>query len=174
MPKTNEYSHDSYCHHHSPVWRMVRVLAFAICILIALMAGIAVGMRGSAENLGMMPSYRGLRLNQNSAGNMMYFNTTATSAWPAPAQNITGALGYNKAETAGTRIAGVISDVTGTKITLTDNGGIKQTVYTSGDTIITSGSSEIPLSSLKEKQFIVTRVSAQGGRNIAKTITVEK
>lgn len=72
-----------------------------------------------------------------------------------------------------TRVSGVISSINGSQVTLTDNGGNKQDVYTDANTVIVSGGAQIGVSSLKGGQFVVCFVTMKDGKNMASMIQTQ-
>ncbi len=176
MPKEQmDMQHDHCCDHgccsrRSPVWRLIRVLVSVAIILLVLALGVKAGRMSElrkatggpetmtwAKNFPIMPGASGKMMVINGSasgttGNMMYQTTAAAQSM--------------------TRIAGVIVSVETGKITLTDNGGAQQVIYTTGDTAVTGATGEIPVSSLKAKQFIVSFVIAKDGKNTAQHIQV--
>jgi hypothetical protein len=71
------------------------------------------------------------------------------------------------------RISGVVTAVDTNKISLNDNGGALQDVYSSADTVITSSSGFIHISSLKTGQFIVVSYELKDGKKSAVHIQVQ-
>ncbi|MHB8871577.1 MAG: hypothetical protein ACYC5G_03935 [Candidatus Doudnabacteria bacterium] len=131
--------------HRNPFWRIAKVLFIALIILLVFKIGIGVGMYGS-----------GFRATFGNNGMMISKGFTTTSVGSGP--NMMYAFGKAGAF-AGQRIAGTIASISGNEITLNDNSGEQQTVYTSASTVIMSDNVEIPLSDLKAKQFVVVLVS---------------
>jgi|GEM_PF-2633334 len=175
---TAECCHDN---HHSPVRRMIKVLAGAIIILFVLLVGVGMGKHSSqwekSAHIKMMPfnmKYNGAKNvtggNSSPEGDMTIFRTNAS-----PLAGGTMALGSMGASRmlAGTRVAGTITNINATTITVLDNGGNEQVVYSTANTVILNGEGEIPLSGLKTKQFIVVYVSVKDGQNLAQTIQIQ-
>ncbi|TSC65621.1 MAG: hypothetical protein G01um101477_396 [Candidatus Doudnabacteria bacterium Gr01-1014_77] len=130
--------------HRNPFWRIAKILFLALIILLVFKIGIGVGMyssgfRATFGNNGMMIT-KGFSTSSMPGANMMY--------------------SFGKAGVfAGQRIAGTIASIDGNEITLNDNSGEQQIVYTSASTVIMSDNVEIPLSDLKAKQFVIVMVS---------------
>lgn len=156
--------HDNCCcrhSHHSPFKRLIKVTAFVVVILFSMLIGIAVGIKGDrfqtvAGNKIMKFSAQGV------PGNMMYIKSQGV----APGEMM-------KFDSNTTRVAGTITEIDGNRITLTDNGNVSQTIYTTAGTIISSKDGEVPLSSLKAKQFIVSFVSTLDGTVTAQRIEIQ-
>ncbi len=166
------------CHnhnHHSPVWRLIKAFTAVIVILFVLLIGVAVGRKSSEWSGNMSVSmYKNGGMTATSMGvppaNMLYLQGNLGRMATSTA---TPVMGYQKIDPNATEVAGVIDSVSGTEITLTDNGGSQQMIYTSGSTIITAASGEIPVSALKTKEFIVAMVTAADGKSTAETIQVQ-
>ena len=179
MEKDNAYC--AHCHHHhNPWWRLVKTFFGAFIVLLALLVGIGIGQKAELYRLSGKPGMMNFAWKNPTAGAanswsglppMMYINANGSaSAAPAPSGAplmLTGRAPL----TSGQRVAGVITKIDGNKITLTDNGGGTQVVYTSASTVISNSTVEMPLASLKVKQFIVCYV--KDSQNIANSIQVQ-
>ncbi len=130
--------------HRNPFWRIAKVLFIALIILLVFKIGIGVGMYGS-----------GFRATFGN-NSMMLSNGFTTSVGSGP--NMMYSFGKIGAF-AVSRVSGTIASIDGNEITLNDNSGEQQTIYTSASTVIMSDNVEIPLSDLKAKQFVVVLVS---------------
>lgn len=170
MPKEN-MDHDHCCDHgccnyRKPVWRLVRVLAAAAILLLVLALGVAAGRRSEWRKAGFGPGM-GMPLSvEGGAGNLMFFSRgmMANSQISAPL-----AKSSNKDLK---RVAGIVSAVEPGKVTITDNGGGQQVIYTTAETTVASLNGEIPVSSLKAKQFVNAFVVTKDGKTTADFIQV--
>lgn len=164
-----------YCdaNHHSPMRRLIKTLIGAFIVMLVLLIGIGVGHRATyngSYGFGMMSQGRPPMWGSAALpANMMYLRANGAGVnqglpvWTQP-------VNAGKPTQQGTRVAGVISAITGTEITLVDNGGKTQKVSSDSGTVITSAKGEIPLSALKAKQYIVCYVTLAGGKNTALSI----
>jgi hypothetical protein len=162
-------------HPHSPLWRLFKVLLLIVVIFFVFVVGVAAGRRGtqiammhSGNVKGGMKQGVGMFSADGSAKeNMMYFNHSSVSS-------VSGVpmMGMTKYNPDTVRVAGTVISIDGTKITLRDNGGLTQDVYSDSDTVVTSTSGEISASALKAKQFVVCHVSAKDGKKVADMIQV--
>ena len=164
------------CHkHHNPWRRLVRTFVMAFVILLVLLVGLGLGRRAAMFGYGsrmMTENGNMMWLNKAVPGgpSMMYFN----SGTPPPTVNIGGMMQNKIPVPAGTRIAGLITKIEDSKITLTDNGGGTQVVFADAQTVITTSSNtEISVSSLKAKEFVVCYTSMKNGKVTASTIKVQ-
>lgn len=186
MEQKNEKNMNCVCgcfnhHHHSPLWKLVKVFVVALVILLAILLGVLIGRRGVLLQRGwgyqsMTASGKQMAGAMGAGGtmpNMMYINANTSAVAPGQLMPMTQ-MQRGKMDPGAQRVAGVITAISGTAITLTDNGGKQQTVYSSSDTNIYSGSSEIALSALKAKEFVVCYVVMKNGQNTAETITVSQ
>lgn len=147
----NCYCNGKYCcgdhgyFHRNPFWRIAKILLIALVILLVFKIGIGIGMYGSGFRAMM--------------GNGFVTFSRDADSWSNKGTNMMYSFGRGGMMTAGTRISGTIASINGNEITLNDNSGEQQTIYTSAQTVILSEGSEIPLSSLKTKQFVVALVA---------------
>ena len=98
------------------------------------------------------------------------FNASLTTQGTA----VTGAKTVigNVNNLAGKRVAGVITKIDGTTITVTDNGG-KTAVITSGsDTVIMTSTGEVGLAALRAGRFISALVGGTDNSNLASVINI--
>lgn len=131
--------------HRNPFWRIAKILFIALIILLVFKIGIGVGMLGSGFSA--------------TVGNNSMMFTKSIGTQVGPGVNMMYSFGRAGIMTAGQRMAGTIASIEGNEITLNDNSGEQQTVYTTAQTVIMSGNEEIPLSDLKAKQFVVVLVA---------------
>ncbi len=176
MEKDHDHCWDyKCCGGRSLVWRLLRVMAGAAVILLILALGVVAGRKQALRRLGYSGSEMemgwgdnmkkmGLPLEEKMSDNMMFFRKGETGT-STPGMMI---------KTAGTRIAGIVTAINGAQITLVDNGGATQTMYSTADTVILSPTGEQPLSAIKVKQFIVGFVIAKDGKNMAHRIQLQQ
>lgn len=130
--------------HRNPFWRIAKILFIALIILLVFKIGIGVGLLGS----GFKATF-----GDNS---MMFTRSIGTAG---PGANMMYSFGRTGMMSVSQRMSGTIASINGNELTLNDNSGEQQTVYTTAQTVIMSGNEEIPLSELKAKQFVVVLVS---------------
>lgn len=165
--------------HHNAWWKLIKVFMACLVLLLTLLVGMAVGrksllMEGNLGYHGMMNlGNSGVMMRQSGSlpANMLYLSAGSGNAsatvQPSPAA-------IQKIEPGSKRVAGVITDITGTAITILDNGGNSETVYSTSTTDIYSGTKEVPLSSLKAKNFIVSYVVTKNNQEVAERIEVSQ
>ncbi len=178
MEKMNK-DHDHCCENgcckrRGLVWRLLRVMVGAVIVLLILALGVAAGKRQALRHLGygpeMMQTNSGemnedsMSIGQRISNKMMMFRGPDMGS--STPQNM-------MFKTVGTRIAGTVTAINGAQITVVDNGGATQTIYSTADTIITSPSGEQPLANIKVKQFIVSFVTGKDGKNMAQMIQLQ-
>lgn len=142
-----------------PVRRLLKVFVGVLVILLILLVGINVGRRVGYNGYGMMGGFN------DDNGRTFMFKTGGMMGGA-------GNVWYNN--NFGQRVSGTIVSVDGTKITLTDNGGKEQVVYSNSNTVISTTTGEIPLTALKAKEYVVVwAVADQSGKLQAQKIAVQ-
>jgi Cu/Ag efflux protein CusF len=153
---------DKYCDtwFHAPSHWVVRLVILFLLFLLVFVVGVKVG-----RHAGEFSGNRMFGVMKYESGVMM----PSQPGKPMPKMQ----MGYDKAQSQGKRVAGTLSKVEGTKLTLVDNAGAQQTVYSDANTVIFASTGEVSLSSLKAGQFVVCMVQAKDGKNIAQSIQVQ-
>lgn len=156
----------THSHNH-----LSKLVVFLLVLGVAFIGGMFVG-----KGLGFM-KYRTQGMSmmyKNTPDNLMYFNSQGgTAGMPMMTTGYGNMMVSGATAFPGKRISGVISAVDGTKITVTDNGGVKQEVYSTSDTTIYGENGMLALSALKSGQFVSVNYTEKAGKKTASIIQVQ-
>jgi hypothetical protein len=184
IDQTTEHTIGLRCHAHNwchgYIYKIIKIIIILIVLVIVFLGGVATGLSGKGWgerglHMGKKDVYgvrktdeRGLFGYLGKDGRMMggVFNNQNGGA-------VSSTMGYlwgnNKTEN---RLAGVITKINNTELTLSDNAGKEQLVLVDADTIIYTDKGEIGINSLKVGQFISLSVINKDSKSVAQIIRV--
>lgn len=149
--------------------RVIKLVIVLLIILLVFACGMSVG-----KKVGEIQSYAKSMLGQSglahSGGNGMFEKFGSMMGNKIFFQDKVNVVqSVNK---TGASFSGVIEEIEGNQITITDNGNNEKIIYSTAKTIISNSTKLLPLSALKAKQFITGTFVLKSGQNEAQVIEV--